>query len=61
MAAYHVEMPLTDALFARGGGLRATRNQAYAVVRPEPATATAPQDTVHHAPAERTVGERRAV
>ncbi|GLX20502.1 hypothetical protein Slala02_26190 [Streptomyces lavendulae subsp. lavendulae] len=35
VAAYHVRMPMTDVLFARGGGLRATRNQAYAVVRPE--------------------------
>ncbi|MFE2166941.1 tRNA-dependent cyclodipeptide synthase [Streptomyces sp. NPDC059447] len=38
VAAYHVRMPLTDVLFARGGGLRATRNQAYAVVRPENTT-----------------------
>ncbi|MEV7617903.1 tRNA-dependent cyclodipeptide synthase [Streptomyces sp. NPDC089799] len=35
VAAYHVQMPMTEVLFARGGGLRATRNQAYAVVRPE--------------------------
>ncbi|MFP3987780.1 tRNA-dependent cyclodipeptide synthase [Streptomyces sp. E11-3] len=35
VAAYHTVMPLTEVLYARGGGLRATRNQAYAVVRPE--------------------------
>ncbi|WP_328620247.1 hypothetical protein [Streptomyces sp. NBC_00354] len=35
-------MPLTDVLFARGGGLRATRYQAYAVVRPEAAQAPHP-------------------
>ncbi|MGW1891022.1 tRNA-dependent cyclodipeptide synthase [Streptomyces sp. NPDC002004] len=35
VAAYHTVLPLTEVLYARGGGLRATRNQAYAVVRPE--------------------------
>ncbi|MFD3807328.1 tRNA-dependent cyclodipeptide synthase [Streptomyces sp. NPDC058611] len=69
VAAYHVRMPLTDVLFARGGGLRATRNQAYAVVRPETAAATGPaprpappQHTApqHTAPTERNVDERRA-
>ncbi|MER7763298.1 tRNA-dependent cyclodipeptide synthase [Streptomyces sp. NPDC097619] len=35
VSAYHVDMPLTEVLYARGGGLRAMRNQAYAVVRPE--------------------------
>ncbi|WP_455360895.1 tRNA-dependent cyclodipeptide synthase [Streptomyces sp. SYSU K21746] len=34
VSCYHVRMPLTDVLYGRGGGLRATRNQAYAVVRP---------------------------
>ncbi|WP_284575522.1 tRNA-dependent cyclodipeptide synthase [Streptomyces sp. 2P-4] len=51
VAAYHVRMPLTDLLFARGGGLRATRNQGCAVVRPEPAD---------RAPAEGSADERRA-
>ncbi|MFD8415354.1 tRNA-dependent cyclodipeptide synthase [Streptomyces sp. NPDC059650] len=37
VAAYHVRMPLTDVLCGRGGYLRATRDQAYAVVRPEAA------------------------
>ncbi|MEU9373374.1 tRNA-dependent cyclodipeptide synthase [Streptomyces sp. NPDC048255] len=72
VAAYHVKMPLTDVLFARGGGLRATRNQAYAVVRPEAAESvrevpergapegTAPQHSVNHVPTERIVDERRA-
>jgi cyclo(L-tyrosyl-L-tyrosyl) synthase len=35
VSCYHVAMPLTEVLYARGGGLRAMRNQAYAVVRPE--------------------------
>ncbi|MGW7101321.1 tRNA-dependent cyclodipeptide synthase [Streptomyces sp. NPDC054838] len=72
VAAYHVKMPMTDVLFARGGGLRATRNQAYAVVRPE-AAAAAPHPAAendpgterharaaNHAPTEGTVDERRA-
>ncbi len=54
VAAYHVKMPRTDVLFARGGGLRATRNQAYAVVRPEAAQAP------HHAPTGGNADERRA-
>ncbi|MFE9927532.1 tRNA-dependent cyclodipeptide synthase [Streptomyces sp. NPDC005533] len=57
VAAYHVRMPLTDVLFARGGGLRATRNQAYAVVRPEPAASESATD---HAPTGGTADERRA-
>lgn len=64
VAAYHVKMPLTDVLYARGGGLRATRNQAYAVVRPEAAAAAAhhPSNTgnPNHVPTEGTVDERRA-
>ncbi|MFG2753094.1 tRNA-dependent cyclodipeptide synthase [Streptomyces xanthophaeus] len=72
VAAYHVKMPMTDVLFARGGGLRATRNQAYAVVRPEPAESVrevpgdgvpegrAPHHSMNHVPTERTVDERRA-
>jgi cyclo(L-tyrosyl-L-tyrosyl) synthase len=35
VSCYHVLMPLTEVLYGRGGGLRAMRNQAYAVVRPE--------------------------
>ncbi|MEU9097320.1 tRNA-dependent cyclodipeptide synthase [Streptomyces sp. NPDC048361] len=35
VSSYHVPIPLTDLLYAKGGGLRASRNQAYAVVRPE--------------------------
>ncbi|GAA1891082.1 tRNA-dependent cyclodipeptide synthase [Streptantibioticus ferralitis] len=35
VCCYHVVLPLTEVLYGRGGGLRATRNQAYAVVRPE--------------------------
>lgn len=35
VSSYHVVMPLTEVLYRRGGGLRAMRNQAYAVVRPE--------------------------
>ncbi|MGG8407398.1 tRNA-dependent cyclodipeptide synthase [Streptomyces sp. 12297] len=67
VSAYHVNMPLTEVLYARGGGLRATRNQAYAVVRPEaaaaPRTPTAPASPASPAtPAavERTADERRA-
>ncbi|MFD6987133.1 tRNA-dependent cyclodipeptide synthase, partial [Streptomyces sp. NPDC059956] len=65
VAAYHVKMPMTDVLFARGGGLRATRNQAYAVVRPEAAEKAQsdpnhPITHAHTAPNEGTVDERRA-
>ncbi|WP_073911312.1 tRNA-dependent cyclodipeptide synthase [Streptomyces sp. CB00455] len=66
VAAYHVRMPLTDVLFARGGGLRAARNQACAVVRPEavrrPHDAGAPVDPGHsdHAPTEGSTDGRRA-
>ncbi|MFD7629995.1 tRNA-dependent cyclodipeptide synthase [Streptomyces sp. NPDC059851] len=65
VAAYHVRMPLTDVLFARGGGLRATRNQAYAVVRPESAGAARPAPVpagtaANHAPTEGTADGRRA-
>ncbi|MFE6848663.1 tRNA-dependent cyclodipeptide synthase [Streptomyces sp. NPDC057686] len=66
VAAYHVKMPLTDVLFARGGGLRATRNQAYAVVRPEAGQAPHPAPVAAPPPAHRppTTGgnadERRA-
>jgi cyclo(L-tyrosyl-L-tyrosyl) synthase len=35
VSCYHALMPLTELLFSKGGGLRAARNQAYAVVRPE--------------------------
>lgn len=35
VSCYHVLMPLTELLFGKGGGLRAARNQAYAVVQPE--------------------------
>ncbi|MFF4186465.1 tRNA-dependent cyclodipeptide synthase [Streptomyces sp. NPDC001691] len=35
VSAYHAPIPLTELLYAKGGGLRASRNQAYAVVRPE--------------------------
>ncbi|MFG2718231.1 tRNA-dependent cyclodipeptide synthase [Streptomyces sp. NPDC048416] len=35
VSCYHVPIPLTDLLYAKGGGLRASRNQAHAVVRPE--------------------------
>ncbi|MFE9257968.1 tRNA-dependent cyclodipeptide synthase [Streptomyces sp. NPDC006879] len=35
VSAYHTHMPITEVLYGRGGGLRANRNQAYAVVRPE--------------------------
>ncbi|MET3983494.1 tRNA-dependent cyclodipeptide synthase [Streptomyces sp. PvR034] len=58
VAAYHVKMPLTDVLYARGGGLRATRNQASAVVRPEVLASTT--HSAHTAPTEGTVDERRA-
>ncbi|MCB5166595.1 tRNA-dependent cyclodipeptide synthase [Streptomyces bambusae] len=66
VSAYHVTMPLTEVLYARGGGLRATRNQAYAVVRPEApdASAGSAAATATAAPAaparERTADERRA-
>ncbi|MFK8906027.1 tRNA-dependent cyclodipeptide synthase [Streptomyces sp. YS-3] len=36
VSCYHAPIPLTGLLYARGGGLRASRNQAYAVVRPRP-------------------------
>ncbi|WP_369376201.1 tRNA-dependent cyclodipeptide synthase [Streptomyces sp. cg36] len=39
VSCYHSLIPLTELLYARGGGLRASRNQAYAVVRPHPADA----------------------
>ncbi|MEU9197397.1 tRNA-dependent cyclodipeptide synthase [Streptomyces hundungensis] len=35
VSCYHAQIPLTELLYAKGGGLRASRNQAYAVVRPE--------------------------
>ncbi|MFB7743620.1 tRNA-dependent cyclodipeptide synthase [Streptomyces sp. NPDC056132] len=35
VSCYHAPIPLTELLYAKGGGLRASRNQAYAVVRPE--------------------------
>ncbi|MCQ4080481.1 tRNA-dependent cyclodipeptide synthase [Streptomyces sp. RB6PN25] len=35
VSAYPVVMPLTEVLYRRGGGLRAMRNQAYAVLRSE--------------------------
>ncbi|MEU3371257.1 tRNA-dependent cyclodipeptide synthase [Streptomyces sp. NPDC006660] len=35
VSCYHAPIPLTDLLYAKGGGLLASRNQAYAVVRPE--------------------------
>jgi cyclo(L-tyrosyl-L-tyrosyl) synthase len=67
VSAYHVTMPLTVVLYARGGGLRATRNQAYAVVRPEaadaavlPPSAAASATPATPAPVERTADERRA-
>lgn len=34
VSCHHVATPLADVLYGRGGGLRAMRNQAYAVVRP---------------------------
>ncbi|MGP9018431.1 tRNA-dependent cyclodipeptide synthase [Streptomyces sp. BR1] len=36
VSCYHALIPLTELLYAKGGGLRASRNQAYAVVRPHP-------------------------
>ncbi|WP_424211678.1 tRNA-dependent cyclodipeptide synthase [Streptomyces sp. BI20] len=56
VAAYHVPMPMTELLFARGGGLRATRNQAYAVVRPD-GTGDAPRAETE---TEGTTDDRRA-
>ncbi|WP_413777726.1 tRNA-dependent cyclodipeptide synthase [Streptomyces sp. AM8-1-1] len=35
VSCYHALMPLTELLFGKGGGLRAARNQGYAVVRPD--------------------------
>ncbi|MEV5940736.1 tRNA-dependent cyclodipeptide synthase [Streptomyces sp. NPDC051994] len=35
VSCYHAPIPLTELLYAKGGGLRASRNQAHAVVRPE--------------------------
>ncbi|MER5885640.1 tRNA-dependent cyclodipeptide synthase [Streptomyces sp. NPDC001941] len=39
LACYHRPIPLTELLYAKGGGLRAARNQAYALVRPAEAAA----------------------
>lgn len=39
VSCYHALIPLTELLYAKGGGLRASRNQAYAVVRPHPVPA----------------------
>ncbi|MBW5486547.1 tRNA-dependent cyclodipeptide synthase [Streptomyces bambusae] len=67
VAAYHVRMPLTEVLYGRGGGLRATRNQAYAVVRPDsrertegPAGSEGPESTESAESPERNVVEYRA-
>ncbi|MBT2509490.1 tRNA-dependent cyclodipeptide synthase [Streptomyces sp. ISL-98] len=35
VSCYHLLLPLTELLYAKGGGLRAARNQAYAVVKPD--------------------------
>ncbi|MFI1099342.1 tRNA-dependent cyclodipeptide synthase [Streptomyces melanogenes] len=37
VSSYHALIPLTELLYAKGGGLRASRNQAYAIVRPQAA------------------------
>ncbi|MGW7365254.1 tRNA-dependent cyclodipeptide synthase [Streptomyces sp. NPDC054841] len=44
VSCYHALMPLTELLYAKGGGLRATRNQAYAVVRPHVSERTQEDD-----------------
>lgn len=44
VSCYHALIPLTELLYAKGGGLRAARNQAYAVVRPEAPERTADDD-----------------
>lgn len=44
VSCYHHLMPLTELLYAKGGGLRAARNQAYAVVRPQSVGRTADDD-----------------
>ncbi|MGX1881383.1 tRNA-dependent cyclodipeptide synthase [Streptomyces sp. NPDC055287] len=44
VSCYHLVLPLTELLYARGGGLRAARNQAYAVVKPDAYGRTADDD-----------------
>ncbi|WP_327326207.1 tRNA-dependent cyclodipeptide synthase [Streptomyces sp. NBC_01210] len=44
VSCYHALMPLTELLYGKGGGLRAARNQGYAVVRPEAPERSADDD-----------------